>query len=59
VKRIAIILGIAAAIGAFPSVAQNENRRVAQNDEVRSYTTISNIMKTKHETVKNSLSNIR
>jgi hypothetical protein len=41
VKRIAIILGIAV----FPSVAQNENRRVAQNDEVRSFTTTSNVMK--------------
>ena len=54
-KRIAIILGIAV----FPSVAQNENRRVAQNDEVRSFTTTSNVMKTKHDTVKNSVANIR
>lgn len=58
-KRIAIILGIAAAIGVFPSIAQHENLRVAQNDEVRPFTTTSNIMKTKHDTVKNSIANIR
>jgi hypothetical protein len=31
----------------------------AMQDENRSYTAISNIMKTKHETVKNSISNVR
>jgi hypothetical protein len=48
-KRIAIVLSIAAAIGVSLPTAQNENGQLA----------MSNIMKTKHETVKNSISNVR
>ena len=51
-KRVAIILSIAA-ISVSLLTAQNENRRVA------TYSSISNIMKSKHDTVKNSISNVR
>jgi hypothetical protein len=48
-KRITLILSIVAAIGVSVPTAQAES----------SYTTVSNIMKTKHDTVKNSISNVR
>ena len=54
-KRIAIILSIAGAIGVSLPTAQNESRQVAVGD----FTMVSNIMKTKHDTVKNSISNVR
>ena len=59
-------VGAAAAIDAAPTLERQmafnqqylELRRQMEREN-RSYTAVSNIMKTKHDTVKNSISNIR
>lgn len=48
---IAVILAIAAATSLSPRVEQSEGHQATAM--------ISNIMKTKHDTVKNSISNVR
>ncbi len=40
-------------------VSPNQAQESQMPNETRSYTAVSNIMKTKHDTVKNSISNIR